>query len=167
MFRSLRPNSSLYVLKKDTMTFEIGTVISVSSPVPKYQMQPTFGQTQEMVVDITARVGDQDLTYQKIPADLDIADFGNNNIVITDNRDAMNVEVTSIKKRNTDIVNNIEHNKELIIKCDEILTQLNPEFAEKQAQQKQINDLQAQMLEMSKGLASILEKLSDQNSKTN
>lgn len=158
MFRSLRPNSSLYVLKKDIMTFEIGTVISVSNPVPKYQMQPTFGQNQEMVVDIAARVGGQDLTYQKIPADLDVADFGNTNIILTDNREAMNAEILNIKKVNLDIIENIDKYKDTVQKCDEILSTLNPEFAEKQAQQREISELRAQIDAMSKDLATMLEQ---------
>lgn len=158
MFRSLRPNSALYVLKKDSMTFDIGSVVSVSNPVPKYQMQPSFGPNQEMVVDIIARVGDQDLTYQKIPADLDIADFGNNSIVLTDNRDAMNNEILNIKKKNIDEINNIDYRKNVVQKCDEILSRLNPEFAEKQAQQKDIAELRLQIAEMSKSFASLLEQ---------
>ena len=159
MFRSLRPNSSLYILKKDSMTFEVGSVISVSAPVPKYQMQPSFGQNQEMVVDIAARVGDQDLTYQKIPADLDIADFGNNSIVLTDNREAMNSEILNIKKKNLDEINNIEYRKTVVTKCDEILSKLNPEFAEKQAQQKEISELRTQLAEVHKTLACLTEQL--------
>ena len=156
MFRSLRPNSSIYVLKKDGMTFEIGTVLSVSAPVPKYKMQPSFGQNQEMVVDITARVGNQELQYQKIPADLDIADFGNTGIIITDNREAMNAEVLNIKKSNMDILENTEKYQQTISRCDEILIELNPEFAEKQAQQKEIYELRSQLSEMDKSLNILL-----------
>lgn len=141
------------------MTFEVGSVISVSAPVPKYQMQPSFGQNQEMVVDIAARVGDQDLTYQKIPADLDIADFGNNSIVLTDNREAMNSEILNIKKKNVDEINNIEYRKNVVTKCDEILSRLNPEFAEKQAQQKEISELRSQLAEVNKTLACLTEQL--------
>ncbi len=89
----------MYILRKDKPTLEIGSVVSVSVPVPKYQMQPTFGQHQEMVVDIVAKVNNQDVTYQKIPATLDIADFGNGGIVISDSRDAMNSEILSLKKK--------------------------------------------------------------------
>jgi hypothetical protein len=125
-------------------------------PTPKYQMQPTFGQPQEMVVDIVAKVNNQDVTYQKIPATLDIADFGSGGIVLSDNREAMNAEVMSLKKKSIDIINSVDYHKEVISNCEGILSELNPEFAEKQAQQKEINNLRAQMEEMTKTMASLM-----------
>jgi hypothetical protein len=125
-------------------------------PTPKYQMQPTFGQPQEMVVDIVAKVNNQDVTYQKIPATLDIADFGSGGIVLSDNREAMNAEVMSLKKKSIDIINSVDYHKEVISNCEGILSELNPEFAEKQAQQKEINSLRAQMEEMTKTMASLM-----------
>lgn len=78
MFSNLRPNSQIYILYKDASPrLDVGSVVSVSMPVPKYPIQPMFGQPQEMVVDITVKVNNQDVTYQKIPANLDIADFNN------------------------------------------------------------------------------------------
>ena len=156
MFQSLRPNNQIYILRKDKPSLEIGSVVSVSMPTPKYQMQPTFGQPQEMVVDIVAKVNNQDVTYQKIPATLDIADFGSGGIVLSDNREAMNAEVMSLKKKSIDIINSVDYHKEVISNCEGILSELNPEFAEKQAQQKEINNLRAQMEEMTKTMASLM-----------
>jgi uncharacterized coiled-coil protein SlyX len=157
MFQSLRPNNQLYILRKDKPTLEVGSVVSVSIPVPKYQMQPAFGQHQEMVVDIVAKVNNQDVTYQKIPANLDIADFGNGGIVISDNREAMNSEILSLKKKSADILDSIDYHKDVISNCEKILSELNPEFAEKQAQKKEIDDLRVQMDEMTKNMASLME----------
>jgi hypothetical protein len=157
MFQSLRPNNQLYILRKDKPSLEIGSVVSVSVPVPKYQMQPAFGTHQEMVVDIVAKVNNQDVTYQKIPATSDIADFGNSGIVLSDSREAMNSEVLSLKKKSADIINSIDYHKEVINSCEAILSELNPEFAEKQAQQKEINSLREQMEEMAKNMASLME----------
>lgn len=92
MFQSLRPNNQVFILHKDRAILETGSVVSVSTPMPKYPVQPMFGQPQEMVVDIVVKVNNQDITYQKIPANLDIADFNNSNIVLSDNREAMNSE---------------------------------------------------------------------------
>ena len=64
MFQSLRPNNQIFILHKDKPTLDIGTVISVSMPVPKYPVQPMFGQPQEMVVDVIEKVNNQDVTYQ-------------------------------------------------------------------------------------------------------
>lgn len=157
MFQSLRPNNQLYILRKEKPSLEIGSVISVSIPVPKYQMQPAFGQPQEMVVDIVAKVNNQDITYQKIPATLDIADFGSGGIVLSDNREAMNAEILSLKKKSADIIDSVDYHKEVISNCEAILSDLNPEFAEKQEQKKELDALKLQMQEMSKNINSLME----------
>lgn len=148
MFQSLRPNNQVFILHKDRAVLETGSVVSVSTPMPKYPVQPMFGQPQEMVVDIVVKVNNQDITYQKIPANLDIADFNNSNIVLSDNREAMNSEISSLKQKSIAIINSIDFHKEMISNCDKILSELNPEFAEKQQQQLEINSLKTQMGEM-------------------
>jgi hypothetical protein len=99
MFQSLRPNNQIFILHKDKPLLEIGSVVSVSMPTPKYPVPQVFGQPQEMVVDIVAKINNQDITYQKLPANLDIADFGTNGIVVADNKLAMNSEIMSLKQK--------------------------------------------------------------------
>nr|DAE20048.1 MAG TPA: hypothetical protein [CrAss-like virus sp. ctYsL76] len=156
MFQSLRPNNQVFILHKDRAVLETGSVVSVSSPMPKYPVQPMFGQPQEMVVDIVVKVNNQDITYQKIPANLDIADFNNSNIVLSDNREAMNSEISSLKQKSIAIINSIDFHKEMIANCDKILSELNPEFAEKQQQQLEINTLKTQMGEMAKSITELM-----------
>ena len=156
MFQSLRPNNQVFILHKDRAILETGSVVSVSTPMPKYPVQPMFGQPQEMVVDIVVKVNNQDITYQKIPANLDIADFNNSNIVMSDNREAMNSEIASLKQKSIAIINSIDFHKEMISNCDKILSELNPEFAEKQQQQLEINSLKTQMGEMAKSITELM-----------
>lgn len=156
MFQSLRPNNQVFILHKDRAVLETGSVVSVSTPMPKYPVQPMFGQPQEMVVDIVVKVNNQDITYQKIPANLDIADFNNSNIVLSDNREAMNSEISSLKQKSIAIINSIDFHKEIISNCDKILSELNPEFAEKQQQQLEINSLKTQMGEMAKSITELM-----------
>ncbi len=156
MFQSLRPNNQVFILHKDRAILETGSVVSVSTPMPKYPVQPMFGQPQEMVVDIVVKVNNQDITYQKIPANLDIADFNNSNIVLSDNREAMNSEIASLKQKSIAIINSIDFHKEMIWNCDKILSELNPEFAEKQQQQLEINSLKTQMGEMAKSITELM-----------
>lgn len=129
---------------------EIGSIVSVSMPMPKYQVPPVFGQAQEMVVDLVVKVNNVDTTYQKLPATADIADFGVSGVVISTSRDAMNAEVMSLKNKSIDAINSVDFHKGVIEGCDVILAGLNPEFAERQQQQAEINDLKAQMSELIK-----------------
>lgn len=150
MFQNLRQGNQIYILHKDNKpTLETGSVVSVSLPMPKYQVPPVFGQ-QEMVVDIVAKVNNADTTFQKLPASADIADFGSSGIVISASREAMNAEVVSLKNKSIDAINSVDYHKGVIDGCDIILSGLNPEYAERQQQQAEINDLKAQMAELIK-----------------
>ena len=157
MFQSLRPNNQIFILHKDKPILEVGTIISVSLPSPKYPVPPMYGQPQEMVVDIVAKVNNQDVTYQKMPANAEVADFGNNTMVITDNREAMNLEVVSLKQKSQDIVDSIDYHNNLIVEYDKLLVTLNPEFAEKQAQQNRIQTLEEQLEKMSASMSSLMD----------
>lgn len=130
-FSNLRNNNQLFILHKDSIpSLELGKVISVSLPIPKY----TGIYNSEMVVDITVEVNDSQTNFQKLPALGEIADFGNN-IVVACNKEAMSGELQSLKQRSVDIVNSIDLHKDIIKGCDSILVQLNPEIKEKQRQE--------------------------------
>lgn len=160
MFQSLRVNSQFFILHKDKGSqpfVEIGNVISVSQPIPKFTIPQTYGQPQEMVVDVVINLNGQNVTYQRLPANQDLADFGNNgNIVVAASRDAMNSEIASLRQKSVDIVNSIDFHKEAIIGYDNIMQQINPEYAEKQRQQNEINSLRDQMATMSQSIAQLI-----------
>lgn len=166
MFQALRPNNQIYILHKDKPLLETGTVVSVSAPAPKYPVQPMFGQPpQDMVVDIIARVNNQDITYQKIPANLEVADFGNNSIVLSDNKEAMNSEIMCLKQRSVDIVNSVEYHQNLISECDKLLTDLNPDLAEKRAQKERIDSLEMQIAKLMEMNNQLMTRLSAETPK--
>ena len=112
---------------------ELGKVTHVSVPVPKYGTNSMYN---DLVLDITVEVDGKTTNFQKLPANSEIADFGNN-IVIAMSKEAMNSEVTSMKQRSLDILNSIEQHQGIINGCDEILKVLNPEIAEKQRQEQE------------------------------
>lgn len=161
MFQQLRTNNQLYILHKEEKPYvETGTVVSVSAPKPKYPMgQPLGGLPQlEMIVDVVANVGGQNTNLQGLPANQDIADCGQGgNVVVSCSREAMNSEIASMKQKSIDILGSVNYHKSVIHGCDEILTALNPEFAAKQAQDKEISDLKAQVSEMSKNMSELVE----------
>ena len=133
-FQNLRNNHQIYILKKDVIpTLEIGKITNVSVPVPKYGNTSMYN---DLIIDVTADVDGKTTSFQKIPANSEIADFGNN-IVIATSKEAMNNEVVSMKQRSLDILNSVEQHQSIIKGCDEILQMLNPEIAEKQRQEQE------------------------------
>ena len=170
MFQSVRPNSPIYVLHKgDNPRLETGYVVNQPIPKPKYQMPHTFGQPQEMIVDLVIKLNDVTVNMNSIPAQLDIADSYSNgeSLVISDSREAMNSEILSLKQKSVDILNSVNYHKSLIASYEKLLSDFNPEMAEKQAQQQEISELRNQMNEMSKNMALLIEQLKFKGGKTN
>ena len=94
MFQSLRQSNLFYILQKgETPALKVGQVVSVSNPQPKYgQYVPgqAFGQNMETVVDVTVKVGEETMEFKQLPANLSIANFGQNGVVVSESREAMN-----------------------------------------------------------------------------
>ena len=133
-FQNLRNNHQIYILHKDDVpTLEIGKITNVSVPVPKYGNTSMYN---DLVLDITADIDGKPTNFQKLPANSEIADFGNS-LVVAVSKEAMNSEVVSMKQRSLDILNSIEQHQSIIKGCDEILQILNPEIAEKQRQEQE------------------------------
>lgn len=160
MFQSVRPNSPIYVFHKgDNPKLEVGYVSNQPVARPKYQVPPTFGQAQEMIVDLNVKINGQTMNFNNIPAQSDIADSFSNgeSIVISDSKEAMNAEILSLKQKSIDIINSIDFHKKLISNCDSVLSELNPEFAEKQAQRIEIDGLKNKVEEMTKNISELME----------
>ena len=133
-FQNLRNNHQIYILHKDAApTLEIGKITHISVPVPKYGTNSMYN---DLVLDITVDVDGKSTTFQKLPANAEIADFGNN-VVVAMSKNAMNNEVASLKQRSLDILNSVDQHQSIILGCDEILQVLNPEIAEKQRQEQE------------------------------
>ena len=133
-FQNLRNNHQIYILRKDTkLILETGKILNISLPVPKYGGNSMFN---DLVLDMTVDINGTPTNFQKIPANREIADFGNN-VILACTKDAMNSEVASMKQRSLDILNSIEQHQSIIKGCDEILQVLNPEIAEKQRQEQE------------------------------
>lgn len=162
MFQSVRPNSPIYVFHKgDNPRLETGYVVNQPIPKPKYQIPHTFGQPQELIVDLIVKIGDTTYNLNAIPAQLDISDSYSNgeNLVISDSRDAMNSEIISLKQKSIDVINSKSYHESLVTAYDKILTDFNPEMAEKQAQQQEIAELRNQVDKMSQNMALLIEQL--------
>lgn len=166
MFSNLRTNSQIYILHKEATPYvEVGTVLNVSQPVPKFPMG-NFMNQQELVVDVTVKINDNTITLQKLPSGLDIADQGiNGNVVITTSREAMNAEVDALRQKSLNILNSVEHHKNIVQECEVLLQRLNPEFAEQRQQKQEIDALKVQMSEMMLGMKELMAQLKKEDTK--
>lgn len=167
MFSNLRTNSQLYILHRDATPYiEIGQVVSVSQPRPKYQTS-NYLAPQEQVVDVVVSINGNNMNLQGLPANLDVADQGtlNGSLFITTTRDSMNSEVSSMRQKSLDIINSVEHHKKVIQDCELLLQRLNPEFAEQKQQKQEIDMLKSQVSEMMSSMKELMAQLKKDNSK--
>lgn len=159
MFQSLRPNSQIFVLHRgDNLSIEFGFVSNVSIPRPKFNQQPILGKPQELVVDISVKLNSQVVNYNNLDASADIAESYSNgeNIIIATSREAMNSELSNLKQRSYDIINSMEQHKHLINEYEKVLTELNPEFAEREQQKNEIKIIKDQMNTMSQNMVALM-----------
>lgn len=161
MFSNLRTNSQLYILHKEATPYiEVGQVVSVSQPQPRFPIT-NFMSPQELVVDVVVRINGNDITLQKLPANLDVADQGSATgaLVITTSREAMNAEVDSLRQKSLGILNSVEYHQKIVQDCEVLLQRLNPEFAEQKQQKQEIDMLKTQMSEMMTGMRELMAQL--------
>ena len=150
MFQSARVNQPIYILYKESVPrIEIGSITQVTQPVYKFPTAPQFGQMQEQVVDVFANVGGAQRQFQQLPANKDSANYvSNGNVFVTVSRDAMNAEIATLKNEAVGIINRVDEERQKIVKYDEILMQLNPEYAENQRREQEIATMKNQMATM-------------------
>ena len=162
MFSGLRTNSLFYILEKgEKPVLKVGQVSSVSNPSPKYGQYPTtpmFGQQMETVVDVSVKVGDETMEFKQLPSNLSIANLGQN-VVVSENKDAMNAEVEAMLRNSKGILESVSYHESVIASCDSILRELNPQLAKEKAQEEKIVGLEDQMGKLSIALSSIQEML--------
>ena len=164
MFQSLRTNQQFYILTKGaTPRLDVGIVTSVTAPQMKFQAIPQgLGSQPEYVVDVTVTVNGATQQYQRLPANKEIADFGDGfgNIVVSMSRDAMNNEIATLKNRSEDHIKRVDEERQKIIAYESILQQLNPEYAEKQKQEAEIMNLKNQVAAMAQTNANLEQMMS-------
>lgn len=119
---------------------------------------------QELVVDVVVKINGNDITLQKLPANLDVADQGSATgaLVITTSREAMNAEVDSLRQKSLGILNSVEYHQKIVQDCEVLLQRLNPEFAEQKQQKQEIDMLKTQMSEMMSGMRELMAQLKSQ-----
>lgn len=150
MFSNLSKGSVLYGLdNKEGVKLLTATIDKVTLPYPK-NMQNTFGQMPEMVVDITVNVDGERREFKQVPSSNAIADFGPNTVVLADSKDSLVNYVRSLRQTSRNIIESCSRHQELIPQYDKVLEELNPELVNENAVRElrqQVGDLQAQLAE--------------------
>ena len=157
MFSTLRQNSPIYILdKKGSPVLKKGIIETVS---PQRSRTGSFyGQPMDMIVDIRVNIDGTSQEFKNIPANLSIANDGN--IVISETKEAMSTEVDSMLSISKQILESVDYHKDVIEKCEQILKDLNPQFAKDKLQEEKINSLESRIGGVENTLSDIKDMLS-------
>ena len=96
--------------------------------------------------------------FKNIPASLSIANDGN--LVISESKEAMSTEVDSMLSISKQILESVDYHQEVIKKCEQILKDLNPQFAKDKLQEEKINSLEERIGGVENTLGDIKDMLS-------
>lgn len=151
MFSALTQGSSIYLLDKTSSPkYYIGEVIGVSQP--KINYGNNFG-----TIDLKIKVDETIQEYKNLPSINSINTYNNGKLIISETKQGIQNEVEAILSNSRQVVNNIELYKQNIIECEEILKQLNPQFAIDKERDTRLSNLETRF----DGVESKLDKIFD------
>lgn len=143
MFSALNQGSIIYILDKtERPKFKVGEVVSVSQPKVDYNSTGQFGQYQATTVDIKVNVEGNTYEYNSIPSSYSVITYNNGKITLSETKQGLQSEVESILQNSKQIVERIDTYKQNIVDCENILKQLNPQFAKDKERDERLNNLE-------------------------
>lgn len=161
MFSALRQGAVIYILDKgETPSVKIGQVESVTQPRPKYgTFNPTipFTANAETIVDISAKVDNEKKDFVGVPSNASIHGYGN--VVISETRDAMISEINGLLQTSMSIIDSIDYHRKMIKSCEDMLKQLDPDYAKQQERDDAIDSLKHEVGSLKMDMNKILDLL--------
>lgn len=149
MFSALSQGSSIYLLDKTSSPkFLVGEVVGVT--------QPKFNYTQT-TVDLKVKVEDSIQEFNNLPGVNSFVTYNNGKLLISETKQGIQCEVETILNNSRNIVENIDVYKQNIEDCENILKQLNPQFAKDKERDDRLLNLETRF----DGVESKLDKIFD------
>lgn len=137
MFSALNQGSPIYLLDKTSSPkYQVGEIIGISQPKINYN----FGQTT--TVDLKVKIDDSVQDFNSIPGINSVVTYNNGKLIISETKQGIQNEVESILHNSKHIVDNIDIYKQNISDCEEILKQLNPQFAKDKERDDRLTNLE-------------------------
>ena len=150
MFSTLSKGSVLYGLdRRDKVKWFTASIDSINPTYAKASPN-MFGQMPELRLDIVAVINGEKRTFQQVPSNNAIADFGPNTMILSDSKDSLTNYVMSLRQASKTHVENTEKHKALIPQYDAVLEELNPHSVNDSAVKElreQVGTLQTQLAE--------------------
>ena len=146
MFSALSQGSSIYLLDTTSgLKYSVGEIIGVS--------QPKYNGT----LDLKVRIGNSVEEFNNLPSINNVVTYNGGKLVISETRQGIQTEVESLLHNSRQILNNIDTYKQNVVDCEEILKELNPQFAKDKERDDRLLNLENRF----DGVESKLDKIFD------
>lgn len=120
------------------------------------QRLATMFGTNMMVVNLKVKVDGSNIDYNNIPANNTSVSYNNGNLIIAESKQTIQSEVEATLQHANYVVEHIEDYKNQITKCEEVLKELNPQFAKDKARDERIAGIENEVAGMKGDIAKIL-----------
>ena len=150
MFSTLGKGNILYGLDRtDKIKWFTATVETVT-PTMGAATPNMFGQLPEVRLDIVCNINGVQKTFQQVPSNNAIADFGDKSFVIADNKDSLFNYIKTLRQKSKAIVDSAPYHESLLPQYDDVLNELMPGSAnndEVKALKNKVDSLTSQLAE--------------------
>ena len=138
MFSALSQGSPIYLLDKtSTPDYKVGEIVGVSYP----KMNP-YNVGPQNTVDLKVKIDGEIQEFNSIPSINSVVSYNSGKIVISESKQGIQTEVENILQNSKQILNNIDTYKQNVVDCENILKQLNPQFAIDKERDERLSSLE-------------------------
>lgn len=139
MFSALSQGSLVYILDKTSSPeYKSGEVVGVSYP----KLNNLYNIGPQNTVDLKVKIDGNIQEFNSIPSINSIVSYNNGKLVISETKQGIQNEVENILQNSKQILDNINIYKQNIIDCENILKQLNPQFAIDKERDERLSNLE-------------------------
>ena len=138
MFSALSQGSPIYLLDKtSTPDYKVGEIVGVSYP----KMNP-YNVGPQNTVDLKVKIDGEVQEFNSIPSINTVVSYNGGKIIISESKQGIQTEVENILQNSKQILNSIDTYKQNVIDCENILKQLNPQFAIDKERDERLSSLE-------------------------
>ena len=150
MFSALNQGSLIYILDKtDGVKFKIGEIVGTT--VPQFAIDGS-GMVMKLSVKINGNVAE----YNNVPSAATIVSYNNGKFIIAETKQSIQSEVESTLHNANYIIEHIEDYKSQITQCEDVLKELNPQYAKDKARDEEIANIKSEVAGMKTNIDKIL-----------
>lgn len=150
MFSALNQGSLVYILDKtDGVKFKIGEIVGAT--VPQFAVDGS-GMVMKLSIKINGNVAE----YNNVPSAATIVSYNNGKFIIAETKQSIQSEVESTLHNANYIIEHIEDYKSQITQCEDVLKELNPQYAKDKARDEEIANIKSEVAGMKTNIDKIL-----------